>query len=110
MTLLGLFVSVLLTQTPAQALTTCAPSSCTPQCGSSCTYYTCTRSKTMTLNLEALPADIQAPADACQFSYPGKVVSLPAQLGSVTLSRLPASPVLPYKACESQTLTGPLCP
>lgn len=92
------------------AVVSCSPSSCTPSCGSSCTYYTCSTTKSHILDIAKLPhSRDEAPSDAC---YHEKAVinNLPFVVSGKTYKNTPTKADHNYRVCTERTSWGSPCP
>lgn len=106
------FILLTLKMPIALAQTVCAPSSCTPSCGSSCTYQTCTSQRIMPVVFDSIPYTFQGtPSAACSgYVGPRVITTLPTSLGHLSISTLRANHSLSYRVCQTQTNSGPPCP
>lgn len=100
---------VALTMTDLQAQS-CFPSDCSPACGSSCHYKSCTQKKMLTQELRTLPITFLRPTDSCQPIAQGTLNTLPTTIGNHPINRLPHTLKLEYLTCESRSKHGPPCP
>lgn len=89
----------------------CGPSTCTPVCGGTCTYSTCTGAGARNITATSLPFVYRWSSDACDDSIPdGQVISqLPFSIGGAAGSSLPVNVSHNYRTCVAQTMSSPAC-
>lgn len=87
----------------------CSPTSCSPACGSSCTYYTCVGPST-TLNITQVSPSIPAYKEAsanCQAIITNKyLASIPSTLAGFNITNVPTTITLSSHACQAHTRIG----
>lgn len=95
----------------ASALVTCSPTSCSPGCNSSCTYYTCSKdsSKSFTVIKMPITNEDSEPADACAYTKVQES-KLPFTLSGQAYNKIPATVTNKYKSCNPLVVSGPPCP
>lgn len=106
------FLLTILYQQMTLGIVICSPSSCSPACNSSCTYYTCTQaaSHTFALNQIPLTSAIDAdPPDACFHSITTSN-TVPFVIDGISKNSLPTAVVHSYVVCQAQTNIGGICP
>ncbi|MBY0413872.1 MAG: hypothetical protein K2Q18_06890 [Bdellovibrionales bacterium] len=107
--LIFLILILIFFQKETQALTNCFPTSCTPSCGTSCTYYTCSETLTHTFYVNKIPYDSDdTPPNACAHN-PQSSNSIPFNVDGVTHSSFPIDVVHSYQVCKAETIEGPSC-
>lgn len=94
-----------------QALTRCYPTWCSCSCGSCCTYYSCSRRRTVTFTVRCLPFTYTAPPGACSDNLNGTVIRcIPFYVDGRRYSCLPARVTHTYYTCRSHSKCCPPCP
>lgn len=91
---------------------TCSPSSCTPPCDGSCTYYTCDTPGSSSESIDSLPYNVPTPDAAyCELDSSGLSGNeLPIVIQGNSYDELPVNVTIEYKTCTPHTRTGPACP
>lgn len=102
------FLVIVLYQQIAFGLVTCSPTTCTPACGSSCTYYTCTQASSHSFSVNQLPFSDSEPADACAHTVQ-TANAIPFSVDGVSKTSLPVSVNHNYTVCEAKTNVGAAC-